>query len=28
LTHEPDDKNVKAFVNWQRKNKIKVEEEV
>ena len=27
LTHEPDDKNVKAFVNWQRKNKIKVEEE-
>ena len=27
LTHELDDKNVKAFVNWQRKNKIKVEEE-
>ena len=27
LTHEPDDKNVKAFVNWQRKNKVKVEEE-
>ena len=27
LTHQPDDKNVAAFVNWQRKNKIKVKEE-